>query len=131
MERIEFKEHLLPGKVAEQLETPTMMLLPTRADVSPNAVKEAVVAGVPVVASNVGGIPDYVTPFKNGLLFTPGDLDQFVEAIRTAIKHPLFGRGQVEPASLASSRVYLSPARMAENFLAAYDRLLEKPGASG
>jgi len=131
MERIQFKEHLLPEKVAEELATPTMMLLPTRADVSPNAVKEAVVAGVPVVASNVGGIPDYVTPFKNGLLFTPGDLDQFVEAIRTAIKHPLFGRGQVELESLAASRVYLSPARMAENFLAAYDRLLEKPGASG
>jgi glycosyltransferase involved in cell wall biosynthesis len=130
MERIQFKEHLLPEQVAEELATPTMLLLPTRADVSPNAVKEAVVAGVPVVASNVGGIPDYVTPFKNGLLFHPGDLDQFVQAIRTAIKHPLFGRGQVDPESLAASRIYLSPARMAENFLAAYDRLLEKPGAS-
>ncbi|HSU53370.1 MAG TPA: glycosyltransferase family 4 protein, partial [Candidatus Dormibacteraeota bacterium] len=66
--RIEFKYQLLPNQVAGELVSPTMLLLPTRADTSPNAVKEAVVAGVPVVSSNVGGIPDYVFPGKNGLL---------------------------------------------------------------
>ena len=101
------------------------MLLPTRADVSPNAVKEALVAGVPVVASDVGGIPDYVRPGENGILFPPDNLEEFVRAIREAVRHPLFGRGQVEPASLARCRDYLSPARMGENFLAAYSRLFE------
>jgi len=130
-EQIDFKEHLLPNQVAQALETPTLMLLPTRADVSPNAIKEAVVAGVPVVASQVGGIPDYVQPLKNGILFPPGDIKGFMEAIRTAQKHSLLGRGQVEPASLQSSRAYLSPARMAQNFLSAYDRLLETVRVSG
>ncbi len=130
-ERLDFKEHLLPNQVAKELETSTIMLLPTRADVSPNAIKEAVVAGVPVVASNVGGIPDYVQPFKNGILFPPGDLNGFLGAIRIAHKHPLFSRGQVEEASLTSSRDYLSPTRMARNFLAAYDRLLETVTISG
>jgi glycosyltransferase involved in cell wall biosynthesis len=124
-ERLEFKEHLLPHQVAQALETPALMLLPTRADVSPNAIKEAVVAGVPVVASEVGGIPDYVEPFKNGILFPPGDLNAFTDAIQIARKHSLFSRGQVEKGSLAKSRGYLSPARMAQNFLSAYDRLLE------
>jgi glycosyltransferase involved in cell wall biosynthesis len=124
-QKLDFKQHLLPDQVAQALETPTLMLLPTRADVSPNAIKEAVVAGVPVVASQVGGIPDYVQPLKNGMMFPPGDLQRFVDAIRTARKHPLFSRGQVEQASLASSRDYLSPARMAQNFLSAYDLLLE------
>ena len=123
-QRIEFKHDLLPDDVARELETSTMLLLPTRADVSPNAVKEAVVAGVPVVVANTGGIPDYVQPSQNGLLFPPGDLDAFVQAIRAAAKHPLFGRGQVAPESLARSRGYLSPARMAQNFLAAYERAL-------
>ena len=122
--RVEFKHDLLPDEVACALETPTMLLLPTRADVSPNAVKEAVVAGVPVVVANTGGIPDYVQPSQNGLLFPPGDLDAFVQAIRAAVKHPLFGRGQVAPESLARSREYLSPTRMAQNFLAAYERAL-------
>lgn len=51
--RVEFKYDLPPEDVARELETSTMLLLPTRADTSPNAVKEAGVAGVPVVASNV------------------------------------------------------------------------------
>lgn len=119
-EGVEFKQHLLPHEVARELETATLMLLPTRADVSPNAVKECVVAGVPVVAANTGGVPDYVFAGKNGLLFAPGDLEGFVAALRTAVRHPMLGRGQVEAAALAQSRDYLSPARMARNFLAAY-----------
>jgi glycosyltransferase involved in cell wall biosynthesis len=102
-----------------------MPLFPARADVSPNTVKEMVVAGVPVVVADTGGIPDYVQSGQNGLLFPPGDLDALVQAIRAAVKHPLFGHGQVAPESLARSRAYLSPARMAQNFLAAYERAIQ------
>jgi glycosyltransferase involved in cell wall biosynthesis len=123
-QRIEFHHHILPHEVARQLERPTLFLLPTRADTSPNAVKEAVVAGVPVIASNVGGIPDYVFPNQNGVLFEPGDLAGFVSAIRLGCQHPLFSQGQVDPETLAQTRDYLSPARMAKNFLAAYREAL-------
>jgi glycosyltransferase involved in cell wall biosynthesis len=122
--RVEFKHHLLPHEVAVELETPTMLLMPTRADTSPNAVKESVVAGVPVVAASVGGIPDYVIPEKNGLLFPAGDLEAFVRAIRSACGHPLFRQGQVDPTILAAKREYLSPERMAMKFLAAYETAL-------
>ena len=123
-ERTQFKQSLLPEELAKELETHTMLLLPTRADTSPNAVKEAVVAGVPVVASNIGGIPDYVTPGKNGLLFPPDDLQGFLQAIEAACAHPLFGRGRVEAQTLQETREYLSPERMAQNFLRAYDLAL-------
>jgi glycosyltransferase involved in cell wall biosynthesis len=124
-ERVEFKHHLLPHEVAAELETPTMLLMPTRADTSPNAVKEAVVAGMPVVAAAVGGIPDYVVDGQNGLLFPVNDLEAFVAAIRKAVAHPLFGRGQVEPQTLAQQRDYLSPELMAKKFLAAYEGALK------
>ena len=120
-ERVEFKHDLLPHEVAKELETPTMLLMPTRADTSPNAVKEAVVAGAPVVAASVGGIPDYVVHGKNGLLFPAGDVEAFSQAIRSAVAHPLFGRGLVDPATLAAEREYLSPELMAKKFLAAYE----------
>lgn len=119
--RIEFKHHLLPHQVAVEMETPTLLLMPTRADTSPNAVKEAVVAGMPVVAASVGGIPDYVVHEKNGLLFPAGDLEAFIQAIRTACAHPLFGKGAVDAATLAREREYLSPELMAKKFLAAYE----------
>ena len=119
-ERVELKLNLLPAQVAGQLERPTMLVLPTRADTSPNAVKEAVVAGMPVVASSVGGIPDYVVPGKNGLLVAPGHLPELVKALREACAHPLFSRGQVESQTLEQMRTYLSPEQMAGNFLQAY-----------
>ena len=120
MKRVQFKHHLLPGEVARELETATMLLFPTRADVSPNAVKESLVAGLPVVGAQVGGIPDYLVHGKNGLLFPVGDLDGFTTAIREACAHPLFGQGLVDAETLAKTRIYLSPERMAENFLNAY-----------
>lgn len=126
-ERVEFKHHLLPHEVAAELETPTMLLMPTRADTSPNAVKESVVAGVPVVATSVGGIPDYVIPGKNGVLFPPGDLAAFIQAIRSACAHPLFGKGLVDAPTLAHQREYLSPELMANKFLAAYEAALALP----
>ena len=125
-QRIEFKYHILPHEVARELEKPTMMLLPTRADTSPNAIKEAVVAGVPVIASSVGGIPDYVIPGKNGFLFPPGDGAEFLGAIKAACSHPLFSQGRVEEETLAQTRAYLSPERMAQNFLKAYEAGLQR-----
>ena len=78
-------------------------------------------AGAPVVAAAVGGIPDYVVQGKNGLLFPAGELEAFIQAIRSAVAHPLFGRGLVDPATLAAEREYLSPELMAKKFLAAYE----------
>jgi glycosyltransferase involved in cell wall biosynthesis len=123
-QRVEFKYHLLPPEVAKELETATMLLMPTRADTSPNAVKEAVVAGLPVVAAEIGGIPDYVVPSKNGLLFPVGDLQAFIRSLREACKHPLFSKGQVDADELIKAREYLSPALMARKFLAAYEATL-------
>jgi glycosyltransferase involved in cell wall biosynthesis len=124
--RVEFKHHLLRHEVATELERPTMLLMPTRAETSPNAVEEAVVAGVPVVASSVGGIPDYVIPGNNGVLFPAGDLEAPIQAIRSACAHPLFGKGLVDPATLAAEREYLAPELMAKKFLAAYEAVLAK-----
>jgi glycosyltransferase involved in cell wall biosynthesis len=127
-DRVVFRHNILPNEVAAELAEPTVLLLPTRADTSPNAVKEAVVAGLPVVASRVGGIPDYVFPDRNGLLFQPGDLADFVRAIRAACAHPLFSRGAVEDETLQKMRDYLSPERMAANFLRAYKQATARAG---
>ena len=73
-----------------------------------------------MVASRIGGIPDYVIPNENGFLFPAGDVAACVEAIRAAQVHPLMGRGEVEPATLARMRDYLSPATMGRKFLDVY-----------
>lgn len=114
--RVTFKRNLLPAQVADEIAAATIMVLPTRCDTSPNAVKESAVAGLPVVASAVGGIPDYIFPGENGLLFPPDSLEECTAAIRAAVRHPLFGKGLVDPARLEKARAYLSPALMARKF---------------
>lgn len=125
--RIQFKKNLRPNEVAAEMAVATILLFPTRADTSPNSVKEAVVAGVPVVASSVGGIVDYVWPRQNGLLFCSGNIEEFVTAIRTTLAHPRFGCGAVEPSALARARDYLSPQRMGEAFMEIYENLASSP----
>ncbi|HEV2208052.1 MAG TPA: glycosyltransferase [Verrucomicrobiae bacterium] len=126
-ERITLRHGLSQAQVAEEMARATMVLFPTRADNSPNSVKEAVVAGVPVVASAIGGIVDYVLPDRNGITFPAGDLEELVRAIRAAAAHPLFSQGQVQPQTLRQMREYLSPRKMATEFFAAYERAAREP----
>lgn len=125
LKRIQIKTQLKPEQVAQEMSKATIKLMPTRADTSPNAVKEAAVAGLPVIGSVIGGIPDYIFPDKNGLLFPSEDLPRFVQCIRDAVKHPLFGQGKVDPATLTQVREYLSPTRMRQRFLEAYQLVLQ------
>lgn len=129
--RIRFKEHLTHLEVAAELSTATIMLCASRADVSPNSVKEAAVAGVPVVGTSVGGIPDYIFPGRNGVLCQPGSVSEFTEAIRAAIRHPQFHRGEVDAATLTQVRAYLSPQLMAKRFLETYQLALGTSGPTG
>jgi glycosyltransferase involved in cell wall biosynthesis len=124
-ERINVRHGLTQEEVGEEMARATMVLFPPRVDNSSNSVKEAVAAGVPVVASAVGGAMDYVVSGKNGVGFPAGDLQAFVEAIRRAAADPLFSQGKVAPETLQQMREYLSPRRMADGMLAAYRRVAE------
>jgi glycosyltransferase involved in cell wall biosynthesis len=126
--RIRFRQGLSSQEVAEEMAKATLLVCPTRADTGPMAVKEAVVAGVPVVGTRVGGVPDYVVPGRNGLLFPVGDAGACAGALSDALGHPLFGRGQVEQALLQEMRLRLEPARMAKVFFETYKEVCsQKP----
>ncbi|EGW38892.1 glycosyltransferase [Desulfosporosinus sp. OT] len=49
---------------------------------------EAMKAGVPIVASSVGGIPEVVRAGKDGLLVPPGDVAGFTKACASIIENP-------------------------------------------
>ena len=50
--------------------------------------REALAAGVPVVASRIGGIPETVRHDVNGLLFEPGDASDLARQIRRLLDEP-------------------------------------------
>ena len=51
------------------------------------AVLEACSCGLPIIASNLGSIPEFVRNGYNGLLFRPGDPADLVEKVRWAFDH--------------------------------------------
>ena len=55
---------------------------------TPVALIEAMAARVPVVATEVGGVPDMIKSQRNGFLVPTGDLDALVNAIGLALAAP-------------------------------------------
>ena len=55
---------------------------------SPTVVMEAMVAGTPVIATRVGGIPDIVAEGESGLLVPPGDTDALRQALQQLLDDP-------------------------------------------
>jgi len=54
----------------------------------PNSLLEAMAAGRPVVATEVGAIPDIVVPGENGLLVRPSDPEHLAGAIAELLRDP-------------------------------------------
>ena len=50
-----------------------VLVLTSTTESSPNAILEGMAVGLPVVATNIGGIPELVTHGLTGYLFPPGD----------------------------------------------------------
>ncbi len=74
----------LEGQVpdaASQLAHVQFCVQPSNDEGLPNAVLEAMAAGVPVVATRVGGIPELLTDGVDGLLVDPGDPRALAAAI--------------------------------------------------
>jgi len=57
-------------------------------ETSPIVIREALAAGVPVVASRIGGIPETVVDGVNGILFNPGDATDLHRALARLIAEP-------------------------------------------
>lgn len=56
----------------------------------PLSILEAMASQVPVIASEIGGIPDIVKNGINGMLIKPNDHDALVNTIIKLLKNPLF-----------------------------------------
>jgi L-malate glycosyltransferase len=66
-------------------------VLPSLSEAFPNAVLEAMAAGVPVVASAVGGILEVVEDERTGLLVPPGDATALARALERLLQDDRLG----------------------------------------
>lgn len=87
-------------QVAAALREASVVVVPSRwPEPAASVVLEAMVAGTPVVASRVGGLPEMVVEGETGLLVEPGDR----QALGDAIRRLLGDRRLAERMGVASS----------------------------
>jgi glycosyltransferase involved in cell wall biosynthesis len=86
VERMPFRTHKLDFIFDDRLlstaySAADICVVPSLEDNLPNTVLEAMACGTPVIASNVGGIPDMVRHQQTGLLFEPKNVKDLADKI--------------------------------------------------
>lgn len=79
------------------------LVLPSRAESLPYVALEAAGAGLPLIASNVGGIPEIMAG-TNATLVPPGDPDALARAMRAVLADPVAARAHAEDLKAAIAR---------------------------
>ena len=87
--RVRFAGVADPGDPYPTITQHDVMAIPSLWDEnSPLVIHEAQAAGRPVIASNVGGIPELVRDGVDGILFPPGDAQALAQALDDLADQP-------------------------------------------
>lgn len=123
----------LPGwqdEPASYVRSFDVLVSPSRSEALPLAVLEGMLAGLPVVATNVGSVPEAVVEGETGLLVEPDDAGALAAAIRRLQGNRDLARSMGEQGrDIARSR--FTPEAMARAFEALYEevRAGDAPGS--
>jgi glycosyltransferase involved in cell wall biosynthesis len=101
-----------------------IMVNPSLVDNMPNSLLEALASGIPVVSTNVGGVPYVVEHEKTALLVSPHDPQGMANAIVALLKDPAKAQ-RMREAGIQCVQQY-TWMKVRNRLLAVYDRLLAK-----
>jgi glycosyltransferase involved in cell wall biosynthesis len=87
-DRISLRGFIRHEEVPTVLASLDVLVLPSVYEEMGSVLVEAMVSGVPVVASRVGGIPEVVVDGRTGVLVPPGDIDALARALDGLVADP-------------------------------------------
>lgn len=105
---VTFAGRLGRDEMAERYSTAAIMLNPSKVDNMPNSVLEALASGVPIVSTDVGGVPFIVSHERTALLVPVGDDARMAAAIVRLLREPALAARLVE-AGLIDAQRYTWP----------------------
>ncbi|MGA1821069.1 MAG: glycosyltransferase family 4 protein [Thermoplasmatota archaeon] len=78
---IQFEGEISYEGILKALGSSHMLVLPSHEEANPRVILEAYEMGIPVIATDVGGVKEEVIDGRTGILIPPGDVDSLSEAI--------------------------------------------------
>lgn len=72
----------------EQFRSTDLLVLPSYTEGMPNAVLEAMASGLPIVATNVGSLPQLVVDGHGGFLVDPHEIEPLADAMFRVLSNP-------------------------------------------
>lgn len=110
------------GEKARLLNEATVFVLPSYNEGLPMSVLEAMAHGLPVVSTQVGGIPDAVRDGEEGFLVPPGDVPALVDRLDRFLSNPRL-RKKMSIAAQARAEGEFGAAGILERWVKLYDEL--------
>lgn len=120
---VTFAGQLAPEEVRAHLASAALFVLPSRSEGLPLALLEAMAAGVPSVAAEVGGVPEVLSP-GTGLLVAPDDCASLAAALTALL---LDAPRRAALAQRGKERALAFRADAADR---AYEAVLCRPGVA-
>ena len=69
------------------LKSSKLLVIPSRMESIPQVIKEAFYLKIPVIATNVGGIPELITDNENGILIPPNDPKELENSVNMLLEN--------------------------------------------
>lgn len=121
--QVRFAGRLERDAMAALYQSADVMLNPSLTDNMPNSVLEALASGVPVVSTDVGGVPYLLEHERTGLLVKPAQPAQLAAAVQRLIVDGALRQSLIREGLQEVER-YTWP-RVAPLLLAAYERAMQ------
>jgi glycosyltransferase involved in cell wall biosynthesis len=86
--KIFFNSKVSNKEIPNYLSACNIFVLPSLSEGFPTVVLEAMASGLPIVATNVGGLPDIIQENKNGFLVEPKNPEKMAERILFLLNNP-------------------------------------------
>lgn len=123
-DRVELLGWIGADRKIDILKQGSVFLLPSYGEGMPMCVLEAMGLGLPVVATNVGGIPQLITNKKNGFICEPGNAESISRALVALLGNPKKCLAMSSEAKKSAER--RSFCAYSKQLKTIYDELLEE-----
>ncbi len=123
-DRVKFCGHMNREQIMEKMSTARMLTILSRMDTSPNILTEAHAAGLPVIGTRAGGIPDMIDDGKDGFLVDVDDAEAAAEKMDVLSASPDLCR-QMGWAGRKKVRWLNDSDRIAEEHVRFYKKIIK------